>query len=175
MAKTRKGIAYRALERAFTRKSKYKQMNYIRSSPPSHLIAHDMGNLHKKFPFKINVISRGNVQIRDRALESARQTANRLMEKKAGKGMFHLKVNKYPHHVLRENPLASGAGADRMSTGMQKAYGKSIGIAARVFDGDVLFQISCDKAHVATAKEAAKRISHKLPCKTITNVEALKA
>ena len=43
---------------------------------------------------------------------------------------FQLRI--YPHHILRENPLAAGAGADRMSTGMKCAFGKPISVAARV-------------------------------------------
>ena len=38
----------------------------------------------------------------------------------------------YPHHVLRENKQATGAGADRVSQGMRCAFGKNVGTAARV-------------------------------------------
>jgi large subunit ribosomal protein L10e len=166
MAKVRKGVAYRIVERPYTRKSKYRNKNFVRSVPANHIVAFDNGNLRKQFPYRLKVVARGTVQIRDRALESARQSSNRLLEKVLGKAGYHMKVNVYPHQILRENPLASGAGADRMSTGMAAAFGKSIGIAARVFEGDTIFQISVEKQNLDTAKIAAKRISHKLPCKT---------
>ncbi|HLC89113.1 MAG TPA: ribosomal protein L16 [Candidatus Nanoarchaeia archaeon] len=64
-------------------------------------------------------------------IESARMTSNRVLEKNIGRE-YHLRIKIYPHHVLRENPLASGAEADRMSTGMKLSFGKSISTAARV-------------------------------------------
>ncbi len=71
---------------------------------------------------------------------------------------------KYPYHVLRENPLASGAGADRFSTGMQRAFGKPYGNAAQVKKGDAIFLISVNKANLELAKTALTRASKKLPC-----------
>ena len=66
--------------------------------------------------------------------------------------------------MLRENPIAAGAGADRFSTGMQKAFGKPIGIAAQIKRGQVIFQLSIDKANLALGKSALERASKKLPC-----------
>ena len=108
--------------------------------------------------------SKDSLQIRHNAIESARLSANRLLEKNLGKQGFCLRIRIYPHHILRENPLASGAGADRMSTGMKKSFGKPIGIAAQVHKGQVLFEASVDKEHFETAKMALKRASYKLPC-----------
>ncbi|MBR9703247.1 50S ribosomal protein L16, partial [Candidatus Woesearchaeota archaeon] len=69
-----------------------------------------------------------------------------------------------PHHILRENPLASGAGADRMSTGMKMSFGKPIGLAAQVRKGKKIIEISVDPQNVATAKLALKRAASKFPC-----------
>ena len=103
-------------------------------------------------------------QIRDNALESARLIANRLLEGKVGKANFKFMIKVYPHHILRENPLAAGAGADRMSTGMKMSFGKPIGIAAQVKEKQVLFTVYTNKEHLPLARRAMKLSSHKLPC-----------
>jgi len=105
-------------------------------------------------------------------LESAKQSSNKILEATLGLAGYHLKLKPYPHHVLRENPLASGAGADRFSTGMQKAFGKPLGNAAQVKKGSTIFQISVDKNNIPLAKQALERASKKLPCScTIQLVE----
>ena len=85
-------------------------------------------------------------------------------EKEIGKFGYHLKIRLFPHHILRENPLASGAGADRMSKGMQLAYGKLIGCAARVREGQILFELKVNKEHLNIAREALIKASKKFPC-----------
>lgn len=164
MAKLRKFSAYRRLERPYTRKSKFKKKSFVRASPPNKIVRFVMGNPKKKFSHKINLISKIDIQIRHNAIESARQTSNRLLEKKLGKENFLLELRIYPHHILRENPLAAGAGADRMSTGMKKSFGKPIGIAARVKKGQTVIQLSVDKQHLNTGRLAVKRAAQKLPC-----------
>jgi large subunit ribosomal protein L10e len=72
-------------------------------------------------------------------------------------------VRVFPHHVLRENALASGAGADRMSTGMKMAFGKAVGIAARVFTGKAVLEANIDKANKKVAILALRRAYKKLP------------
>ena len=65
---------------------------------------------------------------------------------------------------MRENPLASGAGADRMSTGMKKSFGKAIGIAAQFKLGDIFMSVNVDKVNIPVAQEALIRAKNKLPC-----------
>ena len=83
-----------------------------------------------------------------------------------------MKVKVYPHHILREHALASGAGADRFSSGMAHSFGKPVGVAARVKKNQVLFQVEVDKQNLPLAKQALERASKKLPCScTIQVVE----
>ena len=165
MAKLRKAVAYRRIERPYTRKSKYRKKNFVRATPHNLIVKYDMGDLKKKFYYKVDVNSKDAIQVRHNALEAARKSSNRLLEKKTGKVGYKLKIRIYPHHILRENPLATGAGADRMSTGMKKSFGKPIGLAAQVKPGQTLFEVHVDKNNLAVGKEAAKRISAKMPCK----------
>ncbi len=172
MARLRKFASYRRLERPYTRTSKYKSKSYIRLTPNIKVVGFELGNPKKQFPYTLNLISKDDLQIRDNALESAKQTSNKLLESTIGVSSYFLKLKPYPHHVLRENPLASGAGADRFSTGMQKSFGKPLGNAARINKGSVIFELSVDKNNVNLAKQALTRASKKLPCScTIQMVE----
>lgn len=164
MARLRKFVAYRHMKRAYTRFSKYKKLSYVRSRPVCKVVRFDVGDVAKEFPFTLDLISKSDLQIRDNSIESARQTCNRLLEKTLGKGGYRFLTRIYPHHVLRENPLASGAGADRLSTGMAHSYGKAIGVAAQVKKGSPLFTIHTIKENLTVARQALKRASYKVPC-----------
>lgn len=164
MARLRKFVAYRGLERPYTRTSKFKAKAYIRMTPNVKVVRFDTGDPSKTFEYTLNLLSKSDLQIRDNALESARQTSNRLLESRLGVNGFHLKVKAYPYHVLREHALAAGAGADRFSSGMAHSFGKPIGVAARVKKGQTIFQISVDKQNLEVARQALERASKKLPC-----------
>tara|TARA_Y100000310_G_C20609284_1_gene777172 strand:- start:715 stop:1182 length:468 start_codon:yes stop_codon:yes gene_type:complete len=122
-----------------------------------------MGNMKKKFTHVMKLVSKQDLQIRDLALESARMTANRVAEAELGKDGYHFHLHLYPHHILRENALASGAGADRLSTGMSAPFGKPVGVAARVRKGQTIMEIKVNKSGLPTAKEALRRAKTKLP------------
>ena len=164
MAKLRKFAAYRTIERPYTRKSKFKQKSFVRATPTINVVRYDMGNPKKKFPYTLELKSKSALQIRHNAIESARQSSNKILELQLGKTLYHLKIMIYPHHILRENPLASGAGADRMSTGMKMSFGKAIGAAARVREGQTIVRVGVNKPSLKLARTALKRFSHKLPC-----------
>ncbi len=166
MAKLRKGVAYRKIERPYTRISKYREKSYIRTARNIRVVRFDMGDANKKFEYTLNLIPKSSIQIRHNSIESARQSSNRLLEKVLGKTGYFMKIRMYPHHVLRENPLASGAGADRMSTGMQKSFGKPMGFAAQVKEGKTILSLSVDKQHLDTAKLALARFNQKIGCQT---------
>jgi len=170
MARIRKFVSYRRIERPYTRTSKYKGKSYIKISPNIKVIGFDLGSPKKSFQYTLKLVSKDNLQIRDNALESAKQTSNKILETSLGLSGYHLKVKPYPYHVLRENPLASGAGADRFSTGMQKSFGKPLGNAAQIRTGDSIFHISVDKANLELAKTALTRASKKLPCSCMIQV-----
>ncbi|MBT4936013.1 50S ribosomal protein L16 [Candidatus Woesearchaeota archaeon] len=164
MAKLRKFAAYHAIERPYTRISKYVKKNYVRGGfPHMKVIKFDMGTANKEYDSVVLLNSTRTTNIRHNAIESARMTSNRLLEKSFGKE-YHLRIKIYPFHVLRENPLASGAGADRLSTGMKKSFGKSISSAARVREGQTLMELRINKANVKVGKEALTRAAKKFPC-----------
>lgn len=163
MAKLIRAVAWRRLERPFTRKSKYRKHNYVRSVPNNKIVKFNMGNLQSDFPITLLLRTKSDIQLRHNCLESARQSANRYMEKNIGRANFSFKIRVFPHHILRNNPLAAGAGADRMSTGMSRSFGKAVGIAARVKKDQPVFEVGVNKANIQFAKDALIRAKNKLP------------
>jgi len=163
MAKIRKFCAYRKIERPYTRISKFRKKSFIRVTPNSVITKFDMGSKTKQFGYRLDLISKQPLQIRNNALESARMTCNRLVETELGKNGYRFKIRPYPFHILRENPLAAGAGADRMSTGMKMSFGKPIGTAVQLKKSQILFSISVNKQNIDLAKRALKKASYKLP------------
>jgi len=161
MARIRKFVSYRRIERPYTRKSKFRKKQFVRASPSSKVVRYNMGNVKKDYSYQIDLISKDDIQVRHNAIESARQTSNRHLEKNLGKTAYHMQIRIYPHHVLRENPLAAGAGADRMSTGMKKSFGKPIGVAAQVKKGKVLFSLKVDKTNLKTGRNALLKAKKK--------------
>lgn len=164
MARIRKFVAYRNIERPYTRISKFNKKNFVRGGRPHmKVIKFDMGKPQNEYDSIIQLKAKSDLNIRHNAMEAARMTSNRLLEKNLGKE-YHLRIKMYPHHILRENALASGAGADRLSTGMKKSYGKSVGSAARIKTGQVLMELRINKGNIRLGKEALSRAAKKFPC-----------
>jgi large subunit ribosomal protein L10e len=131
--------------------------------PASRITQFDLGNVNMEFPVSISLVVEEQCNVLHRALEAARVAANRYIMKKAGRLNYHLKIRIYPHVVLRENKQATGAGADRVSQGMRKAYGKAVGTAARVHSGQRIMTIRTTGDNVAHARVALKRATAKIP------------
>lgn len=167
MAELRKGKCYRELERPYTRKSRFKTKSFVKVIPPSKIVKFDMGDTKKGFPCKVNLISKDSVQIRNNALESARQVINRRLAKHLGPLGFSMKVTAYPHHILRENKMITGAGADRMQTGMAHSFGKAIGTAAQVKKGKTIMSVFVNEKDKKIALDCLKLAAPRLPCKCI--------
>ncbi|MCB9358916.1 50S ribosomal protein L16 [Candidatus Woesearchaeota archaeon] len=164
MAKKRKFCAYRRLERPYTRKSKFRKKSFVRASPVPKIVRFDMGNRAREdWDYSLSLVSKDNLNIRDNSLESARMVINKYFETQIGVENYHLRMKAYPHHMLRENPLASGAGADRMSTGMKMSFGKVIGIAARIKKGKEVFEIKTTKDFLEKAKIGLEKGIHRMP------------
>lgn len=170
MAKLRRFSAYRRLERPYTRISKYKAQSYVKTNPHKHVVSYNMGTQKKKFSHTMLLLSKVNIQIRDNSIESARLTCSKLLETSIGLTSYFLQIRKYPHHILREHAMATGAGADRFSSGMARSFGVPIGSAARVARGDLIFQLSLDEQNLDLGKKALKRAISKLPCRCLIEV-----
>ena len=143
----------------------YTRREYMGGVPVCRVTQFDTGNLTEKFPISLSLEGEEASQVRDIALEAARVSAVRVLEKMAPNA-YHLKVRRYPHQILREHKMAMGAGADRISAGMRRAFGKPVGHAVRAQIGMQLLTIYTTPEHLDAAKEALRKASHKLPTPT---------
>ena len=141
----------------------YTRREYMGGVPSIRVAQFEMGNPRGKFPTKVSLVCIEACQIRHIALESARVSANRVMMKNAGQMNYFLKLRIYPHHVLRENKQATGAGADRVSEGMRRSFGKIVGIAARVKPNQKVITIHTTEDRIPFAKDALRKAGMKLP------------
>ncbi len=155
-------------KKAFTRRK------YMGGVPGNKIVQYEMGNLSQEFPSEIDLIVDETCQIRHSALEAARITINRRLMKDVGRSNFHFKVRVFPHHVLRENKQATGAGADRVSEGMRLAFGKAVGTAARMSAGQKLMTVFSTPQYIEKIKDAMRHGGHKLPTPSHLKVSEIK-
>jgi len=171
----RPGRCTRRIKTPWTRVSKKKpKKSYVVGAPNTKLRVFEMGNKKKKFNTQIWLVSKRSLQIRDNALESARIVANKFLEKNIGTENYFMKILVFPHQVLREHALATGAGADRFSMGMRKAFGRPKGRASVVRTNQRIVWVRTNKKNIEVVKIALHRADLKLPtpCKIEINNQA---
>jgi len=165
----RKALAYSKKKvRPYTRKSKTKSKSYIKTIPQQKIVKFRMGKIkdHESGKFKniVKLIAGEKVLIRDNALESARQHILKVLEEEIP-GQYYFEVKVFPHHILRENKTLTGAGADRMQTGMQKSFGTVMGRAAIIKPGQTIFLVSFfHEKQRSIVNKALNKIKAKIPC-----------
>ena len=150
----------------------YTRREYMGGVPHNRISQFEMGNKKGTFPVEMNLVVDASCQIKHTALEAARIACNRYIQKRAGSLGYFLKIRTYPHEVLRENKMATGAGADRISSGMRAAFGKAVGTAARVKSGQTLMTLKCNRVNFQDAKKALWKAGLKVP--TTCRVEIVK-
>jgi len=171
MASLRKASAYSKRRVVpYTRISKKKNKSFIKAVPPQKIVKFSMGSEdmfnNGKLQHALTLISLEKAQIRHNALEACRQFINKKLDKDLG-GQYLFKVIPFPHHVQRENKMLTGAGADRMQTGMQLSFGKTMGKAAIVKPGTRIFFIAAQNPKaVSLVRHTLKQVKPKLPCRT---------
>ena len=171
----RPGRTVRRIERPYTRVSyKVPKKSYVKGVPTPKIHHFEMGNKDGDYDLALYLVSKTNAQIRHNALEAARIVANKYLDKKLGQSNYFLKILKYPFHVIREKPIATGAGADRYSQGMRLAFGKPAGTAVQAFKGEKLVMLLINSANKKIGKEALKKFGYKIPVKVQIVEEILK-
>ena len=59
--------------------------------------------------------------------------------------------------------MATGAGADRISSGMKLSFGRPVGTAARVYENEIIMVARINSAGAKQLKDALHKASFKLP------------
>ena len=171
MAGLRKAAAYsKKIVVPYTRISKKKGKSYVKTSPQQKIVKFSMGKekvyRKGKLPHVLTLISTENVQIRQNALEACRQYINKKLDTEFN-GQYFFRIIPYSHHIQRENKMLTGAGADRMQTGMQLSFGKTAGKSAIVKKNTNLFMVAVgDVKATSFVRKLYKQIKSKLPGKT---------
>lgn len=155
-------------DRPYTRHAvRVQKRDYIGAVPGVKTRQFNMGNGLKEFDTVLELLAvtgEHGIQIRDNAIESGRLMVNRRLMKHIGKDDFFMKLRIYPHHILRENKQAQGAGADRVSKGMSHCFGKSIGRAARVKNGQSILSVLVNEEDIEKARAAMQTAISRFPC-----------
>ncbi len=179
MPRQRKALAYSKRRPVVnTRKSKLLSKSYVKTIPPQKVVKFNIGDYkgfeNGEYHLKIILSSGENIQIRDLALEAVRQSLNKDLEGLFQKNFF-LRCNVYPHNILRNNRVFSGASkGERVQTGMQLSFGTPEGRAAVVKKGGPVFTVYFnDDNNINKVRKFFSKVKSKLPCKTIVELERL--
>ena len=141
----------------------YANTRHIKGKPQIKIAKFNSGNKKRQFEYCVQLLINEKVQIRHMAIESTRLAANKTLEKTTGETGYSSRLRIYPHIRLRENKIIAAAGADRLSEGMRRAFGKANSLAARVKQGQVIMEMNVDKEHVEAASSALRKACVKLP------------
>lgn len=141
----------------------YTRRKFMGGVPYPRITTFIQGNQKKDFQIEIRLIAKESCQIRHTALEAARISVNRKMIDAVGSENYFLQIRPYPHQVLREHKMATGAGADRISSGMRNAFGRPVGTAARVHADDILMVGKSTPEGALRLRDALHKASIKLP------------
>ena len=141
----------------FTRKK------YIKGKPQIK-IAKFQGGKRGTYQYCVQLCINEKVQLRHMAIESTRLAANKTLEKTTGESGYYSRLRIYPHNMLRENKQIATAGADRISEGMRRSWGKATSLGARVNQGQCIMELYVNgDEHLAAAKKALKGACVKIP------------
>ncbi len=141
----------------------YTRKQYIKGKPQIKIAKFASGQRGADYDYCVQLCSNEKVQIRHMAIESARLSANKAIEKVAGETGYFSILRIYPHVLLRENKMIATAGADRLQEGMRGAFGKAVSLAARVGTGQCIMEVYVKKEHLEVAKKALHGACVKLP------------
>lgn len=161
MVSLRRAKCYRRIKRSYTRKSKFNKLSFVKAIPQLKIVRFTMGDHRKVRPYTLSLVSLQDIQLRQNSMESARVFVNKHLHDSLGLNYF-FRVLTYPHHVLRENRMLTGAGSDRMQRGMQKAFGSPVGIAAQIRKGQDVLTVNLDEKDVPLGRTLFKKVTARL-------------
>ncbi len=177
MATLRKAYAYSKKKvTPYTRTSKRRQKSFIKMVPAQKIVKFTMGKVQAKdkgkLPHRLTVVTTEKVQLRHNSMEACRQFLNKKLEQEFGLQNYVFHIIPFPHHIQRENKMITGAGADRMQTGMQLSFGKSMGKSAILKKNAKIFVLALENQKaVIFARAEIKKLKSKLPCKIRVDYE----
>jgi large subunit ribosomal protein L10e len=140
--------------------NKMPRKSYVKGAPRPKVRQYNMG-VDRFYESEVDLISSEDFQIRDNSLEAARQVAVKYLEKHLP-GQYYFGIVKYPHLVIREHSALGVAGADRISKGMKRAFGRPKGRMARIKRNENVFVIRVSTKDLGVVGEALRRAKLKM-------------
>lgn len=136
--------------------------SFVKGAPRPKVRQYNMGT-DQFYDTQVDLVASSDIQLRDNAFEAARQVAVKYLEKHL-LGQYFFGILKYPHLIAREHSALGVAGADRISKGMKRAFGRPKGRFARIYAGDSVFRIRVagGPAALHEVKEAYRRAKLKM-------------
>ncbi|VVB70392.1 50S ribosomal protein L10e [uncultured archaeon] len=145
----------------WTRMSRKKpRKSFVKGAPNPKIRQYNMG-VDKRYEIEVVLVAAEPIQLRDNAVEAARQAANKHLEKNYP-GNYFMQILKYPHMVIREANALGVAGADRISKGMKLAFGKPKGRMLRIKEGEKLIAVRTIAANISQVRHALDKAGRKL-------------
>ncbi len=141
----------------------YTRKEFMGGVPYPKITTFIQGNQKRDFEIELRLVAKEACQVRHIALEAARISVNRKMLEGTTADSYFLQIRPYPHHVIREHKMATGAGADRISSGMRAAFGRPVGTAARIAAGDIIMVGRTTPERALKLRDALHKASIKLP------------
>ena len=136
--------------------------NYVKALPHKdlHQLRSGVGK-EEDYPVAFDLVAEQNFLHRDNAIEAARQSVIKHLEKNMPKQFLFI-IRVYPHEVIRENRMVAGAGADRIQKGMRRAFGKPTDRGAKIKEGQPIFTVYTYEKNQPHVEEAFRKASRKL-------------
>ena len=137
------------------KRSRSHRKESVRGGADPKIRMFDIGNRAKPmntFEIVIGLIIKRSRRLSHFALEAIRVSANRRLQDAIGRDAFHMRVCVHPYDVYREHAMMAFAGADRLSSGMRKSFGRPVGRCARVHAGQVIMKVGCDLKSLGRCK-----------------------
>jgi large subunit ribosomal protein L10e len=147
--------------------------NYVRALPHTSLLVFRMGVNNDNYDMEVTLDTEIPIQLRSNSIEAARMVANKYLESNIP-NMYYFVVKSYPHNVIREHKMATGAGADRISQGMSLAFGSPVSLAARLGAKQSVFMVRSNSENAPIVKHALKRAMSKLSGSYTINANAIR-
>ena len=151
----------------------YGKKKFVKSIPNSKIIHYSDGKIKSNNYISFDMKSDREIILRSESLEACRRIINKYFLKNIGQGLYQFQLKKYPHLILRENKFATGAGADRISSGMRNAFGTPIGVAVKIKKKEILYhgKIDLKKFNKENFTKFTKKINSKLPLKLLLQIQ----
>ena len=140
----------------------YTRKEYISGSPSLKVSRFTLGKYSESYTHGYLLEATEDGLIGHGSLEAARVAANKVLEDGLGENNYFLKIVPFPHLVIRQHRFLAQAGADRLSQGMKRSFGKPTNLAAKVRIGDAVMEVRVGDIDPKIVKEALRLASSKM-------------